>query len=122
MCAHYDDKAPKEDRRYVKALLEKRLADLHRRESRLQDSPLKSYYASQEAILEEVLRRARGHQDNDSLILIMDMCILESRGYQKLSTDRSLKTWYGIKVRVLRSARLFIGRYFHPRKWSRKKK
>lgn len=122
MCANHDDTAPKGGRHHVKALLEKRLVELHRKEAKLQDSPLKLYYASQEAILEDVLRRARGHKDDETLIRIIDMSILESLCYQKISTDRGLKSFYGIKVRVLRAARLFVVRYLHPRRWVRRKK
>jgi hypothetical protein len=122
MCAHHDDMAPKGDRRHVKALLEKRLVELHRQEAKLQDSPLKSYYASQEAILEDVLRRAKGHKDDETLIRIIDVTILESLCYQKISTDRGLKSFYGIKIRVLRAARVFVRRYLHPKRWVRRKR
>lgn len=122
MHPHQDETTPKRDRRYVEEMLEKRLTELHRQEERLRDSPLKSYYASQEAILEDVLRRARGHKDDETLIRIIDMSILESLCYQKISTDRGLKSFYGIKVRVLRAARLFISRCLNPKKWTRRKK
>jgi hypothetical protein len=108
-------------RKHVKTLLERRLRQLHREEARLHDSTLKSFYASQEAILEDVLRKANGQKDDETLLRIIDMSILEGRCFQKLTTDRGLKSLYGIKVRVLRAARLFIGRYFRRKKGPRRK-
>lgn len=122
MSAHHDDSVTRKNKSHVRVLLERRLGVLHRHESKLQDSPLKSYYASQEAILEEVLRRAGGHQDDETLIAIIDLCIFESRCYQRISTDRGLKSWYGIKVRVLRSAKVLIGRYLRLGKWIHRRK
>ena len=122
MIIHRGEDGPRRDRRFVRTLLKKRLKELHHREAKLNDPALKSFYGSQEVILEDILKRAHGHEDDVTLVQIIDLCILESRCYQKLTTDRGLKSLYGIKVRVLRAARLLIGRYLHLKKWTRRKK
>lgn len=108
------------ERKYVKTLLERRLRELHRHESRLHDTLLKSFYASQEAVLEEILSRAKGHADDETLIRLIDQSIQEGLCYQKLSTDRGMKSFYGIKVRVLRATRVFLGKYLRIKNWRRK--
>jgi hypothetical protein len=115
------DESPRRPRLEVKSLILKRLGELQRHESHVHNPPLKSFYESQEAILEEVLSRAHGAEDDDTLLKIIDYCIRESRGYQRLSTDRGLKTFYGLKVRVLRGFRN-LARRIHPRRWIRKRK
>lgn len=115
------DESPRRTHHEVKSLILKRLDDLHRHESHIHNPPLKSFYESQEAILEDVLSRAQGAEDDKTLLQIIDYCIRESRGYQRLSTDRGLKSFYGLKVRVLRGFRL-LARRIHPRRWIRKKR
>lgn len=115
-----DGEGTKTERRYVKSLLEKRLRELHRHESRRHDALFKSFYASQEAVLEEILHRAKGHSDNETLIHLIDQSIEEGLWYQKLSTDHGMKSLYGIKVRFLRATRVFLRKYLRIKNWPRK--
>jgi hypothetical protein len=120
MLIYKDGEGTRPEKRYVKSLLERRLRELHRHESRLHGALLKSFYASQEAVLEEILHRARGHTDDETLILLIDQSIQEGLCYQKLSTDHGMKSLYGIKVRVLRATRVFLSKYLRVKNWSRK--
>lgn len=101
----------------VRKLILERLEVLRRHESRIRSLPLRQFYICQEGILEEVLRRAHGHLDSQSLVDLVDLCIRESRVYRRLSTDKGLKSFHGMRVRVLRSFLLLVKRKFSLRRW-----
>ncbi len=113
--------SPEPDNDKVKALIQKRLKEIHQRECHTLNVDLRSFYESQEAILEEVLLLAKGNGNDKSLIFIIDYCIEESQWYHKLSTNHGLKSYYSLRVRVLRSALRLIRAIKHPKKWLRRK-
>lgn len=110
------------DRNEVKTLIRRRLKEIHHRESHTHDLSLRSFYESQEAILGEVVQMAQGQEDDATLLRIIDYCIQESLGYKRLSTSPGLKSYYTLRVRVLKGALRFIRALRHPHKWLRKKR
>lgn len=105
------------DRSAVRKLIKERLGYLRKQELRIQSLPLRQFYTCQEAILEEVLHRAHGHVDSQSLVDLVDLCIRESRVYGRLSTDKGLKSFHGLRIRVLRGLLLLAKRKFRQRHW-----
>ena len=105
------------NRREVRNLILERLNVLRRQEDRIQSLPLKQFYMCQESILEEVLHRAHGHLDSQSLVNLVDLCIHESRVFGKLSTDKGLKSFHGLRIRILRSFLVLAKRKLSLRGW-----
>ncbi len=110
------------DRNQVNILIQKRLKEMHRRENQAQDLNLRSFYESQEAILEEVLLMAHGKEDDATLMAIIDYCIQESLDNKKMTTSPGLKSYYSLRVRVLKGALRLVNALRHPKKWLRKKR
>lgn len=110
------------NRKEVRNLILNRMESMRRHESQAKNVPLKSFYSCQESILEEVLRRAHGHLDSESLVELVDVCIRECRLYQRLTSDRGLKSFYGFRVRILRGILLYISRKLSPKRWIRKRR
>jgi hypothetical protein len=106
----------------LRDLVRARVDALRRMEGRTGNLPLRDYYLCQEGILEEVLRRAQEGLNDESLVAWVDCCIRESRLYQGLTTDRGLKSFYGLRIRILRSFLVLARRRFNPRRWFRRRK
>ena len=105
----------------IRTLVLERLEILRRQEHRIGNLPLRDFYVCQESILEEVLRRAQDGLDDDSLVAWVDLCIRESLLFRKLTTDRGLKSFYGLRVRILRGFLVLVRKRFNLRRWLRRR-
>jgi hypothetical protein len=106
----------------IRTLVLERLEILRRQEHRIGNLPLRDFYVCQESILEEVLRRAQDGLDDDSLVAWVDLCIRESLLFRKLTTDRGLKSFYGLRVRILRGFLALVRKRFSLKRWFRRRK
>lgn len=106
----------------VRNLILERLHALRKQEYRIRSLPLKQFYVCQESILEEVLNRANGHLDSESLVELVDLCIRESRLYGRMSTDKGLRSFHKLRIRVLRGFLVLAGRKFSLRRWLRRRR
>ncbi len=122
MVTHKVNNSFERDRNEVKILIQKKLKEIHQCECHTHDRDLRSFYESQEAILKEVVQMAHGQEDDETLLRIIDYCIQESRGYKRLSTSPGLKSYYTLRVRVLKGALRLIHALRHPKKWLRRKR
>jgi hypothetical protein len=84
--------------------------------------PLKQFYICQESILEEVLNRAHGHLDSQSLVDLVDLSIRESRVFDRLTTDKGLKSFHRMRIRVLRGFLRLVGSRISLRRWLHRRK
>jgi hypothetical protein len=122
MVAHKINDPFGHDRNQVIILIQKRLKEMHRRENHTHNLNLRSFYESQEAILEEVLQMAHGKEDDATLMRIIDYCIQESLDNKKMTTSPGLKSYYSLRLRVLRGALRLVRALRHPKRWLRKKR
>ena len=116
-----DGSRPERDRREVRNLILERVEVLRRQENHIRSIPLKQFYICQESILEEVLNRANGHLDSESLVDLVDLCIRESRMYGRMSTDKGLRSFHNMRIRVLRGFLVLVARKFKLRRWFRRR-
>ncbi len=76
----------------------------------------------EEEILDDILERANGHLDQDSLLRLIDICIREDELHARVYQEKSLKSFYGFRARFLRILKPFLLRYLNPKRWLRKRR
>ena len=109
-------------RKEINRIIARRLRALERQQTNHTSLLPESFQACQDDILEDVLERTNGCLDKDSVLQVIDVFILENKAFKRTYQDRSLKSFFTLRLRVLRVIKWLFVRYLNPKGWLRRRR